>query len=86
MDILKEVQTFARDTLDDSDDMAVLCVLSHGEWNHVYGYDRKTVAIKDLVDCFGDENCEHMKGKPKFVLMQMCQSGRLLRVNNKTIW
>ena len=79
---MKAVQEFARDTLMKSDDMAVLCVLSRGLWNHVYGYDGKLVAMRDLIDCFSDESCEQMKGKPKFVLMQTSQIGRLLW-NNK---
>ena len=72
---MEAVQTFTRDTLTESDDMAVLCVLSHGLWNYVYGYDGKTVAMRDLIDCFSDGYCKQMKGKPKFVLMQTCQSG-----------
>ena len=79
---MKAVQEFAKNTLKESDDMAVLCVLSHGEWNQVYGYDGKLVAMRDLIDCFSDEYCKQMKGKPKFVLMQTCQIGRLLW-NNK---
>ena len=78
---MQAVQTFARDTLDESDDMAVLCVLSHGLWNYVYGYDGKRVAMRDLIDCFSDGYCEKMKGKPKFVLIQTCQSGMLLYSN-----
>ena len=66
---------FARDRLKKSDDMSVLCVLSHGLRNYVYGYDGKRVAMRDLIDCFSDEYCTQMKGKPKFVLMKTCQSG-----------
>ena len=69
---MKAVQIFAKDTLKKSDGMAVLCVLSHGLWNHVYGYDGNRVAMRDLIDCFSDEYCTQMKGKPKFVLMQTC--------------
>ena len=72
---MEAVQTFARDTLDESDAMAVLCVLSHGLWNYVYGYDGKRVRMRDLIDCFSDGYCKQMKEKPKFVLMQTCQSG-----------
>ena len=41
----------------------------------MYGYDGKRVAMRDLINCFSDGYCKQMKGKPKFVLMQTCQSG-----------
>ena len=80
---MEAVQTFARDILKESDDMAVLCVLSHGLWNYVFGYDGNRVAMRDLMDCFSDGYCKQMKGKPKFALMQMCQLGRWGKICNR---
>ena len=55
--------------------MAVLCILSHGLHNYVFGSDGKLISIQDIVDRFSDANCPALVDKPKLILMQTCQSG-----------
>ena len=62
-------------SLDTSDQMAVLCILSHGSLGYVYGSDGNQVAITTLTGYLDDNNCAQMCGKPKFIVIQACQGG-----------
>ena len=63
-------------SLTDQDEMAVLCILSHGKESVIYGSDGKVVQAKELINQFSDRNCPQMKGKPKMVIIQACQGGK----------
>ena len=52
--------------------MAVLCILSHGKEETVFGHDGKEVPVKDL---FKSLETDHMTGKPKLIIVQACQGG-----------
>ena len=61
--------------LSESDQMAVLCILSHGELGYVYGSDGNSVALGGIVDYFSNNKCTIMAGKPKYVIIQGCRRG-----------
>ncbi|XP_076310797.1 caspase-1-like isoform X1 [Tachypleus tridentatus] len=72
-DIEKEVIRMA--TMDHSSfDIFVLCILSHGEKDHIYGVDKVKVPMKKLVDYFGKYGlAQTLVGKPKLFFFQSCQ-------------
>ena len=72
--ILGLVQKFSQ-MLEQEDQMAVLCLLSHGANGFIYGYDGELVSSRQLTDRFNNVNCKPMDGKPKVVLVQSCQIG-----------
>ncbi|KAM9322524.1 caspase-8-like [Pholidichthys leucotaenia] len=74
-DIRKAIQKYGkRDFLDD--DILVVCVLSHGEKECVFGTDGRKVLIKDLTYPFTSEKAPTLAGKPKLFFIQACQGDR----------
>ena len=69
---MKEFSTLLTDT----DQMAVLCVLSHGTRDCVYGSDGRVVSRYTLRDCLNNGNCTAMLGKPKILIIQACLTGK----------
>ena len=61
--------------LEEKDDIAVLCLLSHGSRDQIYGCDGKTVKIADITGALNNINCRIMAGKPKIIINQACQGG-----------
>ena len=66
-----------------TDDMAVLCVLSHGCDQHVFGADRKLVRENDIVDILNNVKCKAMADKPKILIIQACQTGKCCLLQSK---
>ncbi|XP_042171046.1 caspase-14-like isoform X1 [Oncorhynchus tshawytscha] len=46
---------------------------SHGHRDVIIGADKKTLAVKDIIEPFGDELCPKMKGKPKVFIIDACR-------------
>ncbi|XP_029602336.1 caspase-14 isoform X1 [Salmo trutta] len=60
-----------------SDISCVLVVISsHGDRDVIIGADNTSLAVKDIIQPFGDEQCLKMKGKPKVFLIGACRGGR----------
>jgi len=57
----------------------VLCILSHGSENKVYGTDGSgasgAIDISDITSLFNASNCPGLAGKPKLFFIQACQGG-----------
>ncbi|KAM9322893.1 caspase-8-like [Pholidichthys leucotaenia] len=71
-DIRKAIQDYGKkDFLDD--DILVVCVLSHGKEECVFGIDGEEVLIKDLMNPFTSEKAPTLAGKPKLFFIQACQ-------------
>ncbi|XP_025101960.1 caspase-7-like [Pomacea canaliculata] len=72
----------------DSDCLAV-AILSHGGemkwpqlWNHrkeilrqdfIFGVDGQYLLTSSIMDCFNDDNCPALKGKPRLFFLQACR-------------
>ena len=54
-------------------DMAVVAVLSHGTDGFLYGTDRRAVETEWIVQQLNNENCLHLRGRPKFFILQACR-------------
>ncbi|XP_070971211.1 caspase-14-like isoform X1 [Oncorhynchus clarkii lewisi] len=46
---------------------------SHGRRDGIIGADKKTLAVKDIIEPFGDELCPKTKGKPKVFIIDACR-------------
>ena len=57
----------------------VLCILSHGSENKVYGTDgyesSGAIDIREITSWFSASNCPGLAGKPKLFFIQACQGG-----------
>uniref|UniRef100_A0AAQ6A2C2 Caspase-8 n=1 Tax=Amphiprion ocellaris TaxID=80972 RepID=A0AAQ6A2C2_AMPOC len=56
-----------------NDDALVVCVLSHGENECVYGTDEQPVVLRDLTLPFKSGSAPTLAGKPKLFFIQACQ-------------
>ena len=70
--------------IEDDDQIAVLCILSHGEDGYVYGCDGNTVPVNEILQSLDNTRCVQMAGKPKIVIIQTCQGGELDYLKCKT--
>ncbi|KAM6919918.1 caspase-8-like [Lycodopsis pacificus] len=66
-----------RDFLDE--DALVVCVLSHGELECVFGADGQPVSLKELTQPFTSRGAPTLAGKPKLFFIQACQGSNYQR-------
>ena len=64
-------------SLETTDQCAVLVLLSHGREGFIYGSDGNKVELCKLFGKLNNKNCKKMAGKPKLVIVQACQGGKL---------
>ncbi|KAK0134537.1 Caspase-8 [Merluccius polli] len=60
-------------------DVLVVCVLSHGDKECVFGTDGKEVTLSDLRGPFTSERAPTLAGKPKLFFVQACQGSNFQR-------
>ncbi|KAG9328057.1 hypothetical protein JZ751_016670 [Albula glossodonta] len=60
-------------------DCLVVCVLSHGDRDLVYGVDENEVYLSQLTSHFSGDGCPSLVGKPKLFFIQACQGGKVQR-------
>ena len=58
----------------DQYDCFVLCISTHGEENGIFGTDRVTLPIKDIVSPFAGPKCQSLSGKPKLFFISACRN------------
>ena len=51
----------------------IVCILSHGYENFVYGVDDQEVAVRYLTMFFRSSKCKTLANKPKIFFIQACQ-------------
>ena len=57
------------------DQCAVLCLLTHGVEDYIYGSDGRTLYLQRLLSSLDNIHCIQMANKPKVVVIQSCQGG-----------
>ncbi|KAI9518637.1 hypothetical protein NQZ68_035513 [Dissostichus eleginoides] len=71
-DMKMELQKLCRRSFLDEDAL-VICVLSHGEKECVFGTDGKPVFLRELSQPFSSRAAPTLAGKPKLLFIQACQ-------------
>lgn len=56
-------------------DSLVVCILTHGVENQLYGTDEELIPVDMIFKPFNGYNCPTLVGKPKLFLMQACRGG-----------
>ena len=54
-------------------DMAVICILSHGENGYIICTDGQKISVEDILYKFNNRQAAPLKGKPKYFLFQACR-------------
>ena len=54
-------------------DMAVICILSHGENGYIICTDGQKISVEDILYKFNNSQAAPLKGKPKYFLFQACR-------------
>ena len=68
-----ELFEFATDNIHHKMDMAVVCILSHGENGHIICTDGQKISVEDILWKFNNRQAAPLKGKPKYFLFQACR-------------
>ena len=58
-------------------DSLVICILTHGVEDKLYGTDGNVVAVDTICKSFNGPSCPTLAGKPKLFLFQACRGERL---------
>ena len=70
------INNFANSENHIKSNMAILAILSHGSDGILYGVDNGPLYIEDITEQLNNENCIHLRGKPKFFIFQGCRGLR----------
>lgn len=68
-----ELSDFATDNIHHQMDMAVICILSHGENGYIICTDGQKISVEDILYKFNNRQAAPLKGKPKYFLFQACR-------------
>ncbi|XP_076358068.1 caspase-2-like isoform X5 [Tachypleus tridentatus] len=71
--IIDVVEAFSKKPEHEHVDSCVVIILSHGEYDIVYGTDAEEIRIEKILDCFNNESCPLLQGKPKMFFFQACR-------------
>ncbi|GMT16776.1 hypothetical protein PFISCL1PPCAC_8073, partial [Pristionchus fissidentatus] len=75
-DLLHSISTFASSSSHSFTSSVVLCVLTHGEHDALFGVDDELVSTHRILSCFNSINAPNLAGKPKIILLQACRGER----------
>ena len=64
-------------------DCFVVCILTHGIENYVYGSNGRYISIKDITGTFQANRCPNLAGKPKPFFIQACQGSNKMEGNKR---
>lgn len=68
-----ELFSFATDNIHHKMDMAVICILSHGENGYIICTDGQKISVEDILNKFNNKQALALKGKPKYFVFQACR-------------
>ncbi|XP_076358066.1 caspase-2-like isoform X3 [Tachypleus tridentatus] len=77
--IIDVVEAFSKKPEHEHVDSCVVIILSHGEYDIVYGTDAEEIRIEKILDCFNNESCPLLQGKPKMFFFQACRGMKFLQ-------
>uniref|UniRef100_A0A0N5BY97 Caspase-2 n=1 Tax=Strongyloides papillosus TaxID=174720 RepID=A0A0N5BY97_STREA len=80
LEMLEKMKKFSRLPEHFSLDSAVVCVLTHGETDCLYGVDDNQILVQDFVSLLNAKNCPGLLNKPKLFFIQACR-GCVLSTN-----
>ena len=63
-------------------DSFILCLLSHGAHNIIFGTDGGVVKIDEIAKLFDHNSCPSLAGKPKVIIVQACREIDLEKIGN----
>ncbi|XP_023322075.1 caspase-1 [Eurytemora carolleeae] len=72
-DMCKQILQFRNKPEHQQADMAIICILSHGQNDVIAGSDGREMKTDWLVEQFSNTNCPGLRGKPKFFILQACR-------------
>ncbi|GMS84745.1 hypothetical protein PENTCL1PPCAC_6920 [Pristionchus entomophagus] len=75
-DLMHKIKSFASSPDHAFRSSAVLCILTHGEHDVLYGVDDQVVNVHLLLSFFNSHNAPHLAGKPKIILLQACRGDK----------
>ena len=73
LEFKKELKNLADNPENESADMMILVVLSHGREGQIITSDGRGVDTEEIYAQFNNVNCPKLKGKPKFFIVQACR-------------
>ena len=68
-----ELTSFATDNVHVNLDMAVICLLSHGENGTIICRNGEKMSIESILLRFNNQEAPSLRGKPKYFLIQSCR-------------
>ncbi|VDD87171.1 unnamed protein product [Enterobius vermicularis] len=74
-EMLQAIQSFARRREHGLLDSCVVCVLTHGENDKLFGVDDKPLSVHEFVSQLNAINCPPLAQKPKIFILQACRGG-----------
>ncbi|CEF71026.1 Caspase-2 [Strongyloides ratti] len=76
MEMLEKMKKFSRLPEHYSHDSAVVCVLTHGETDCLYGVDDNQILVQDFISFLNAKNCPGLLNKPKLFFIQACRGSK----------
>uniref|UniRef100_A0A0N5A366 Caspase-2 n=1 Tax=Parastrongyloides trichosuri TaxID=131310 RepID=A0A0N5A366_PARTI len=76
IEMLEKIKNFSRLPEHYSLDSAVVCVLTHGETDCLYGVDDNQILVQDFVSFLNAKNCPSLVNKPKLFFIQACRGSK----------
>uniref|UniRef100_A0A0K0EN53 Caspase family p20 domain-containing protein n=1 Tax=Strongyloides stercoralis TaxID=6248 RepID=A0A0K0EN53_STRER len=76
MEMLENMKKFSRLPEHYSHDSAVVCVLTHGETDCLYGVDDNQILVQDFISFLNAKNCPGLLNKPKLFFIQACRGSK----------
>ena len=73
--LLFELGSLARMEELEDHDAIVISLNSHGRSGYYLCADNQEVSFEEILDIFSDDNCEHLKKKPKLIFFNCCRRG-----------
>ncbi|XP_013776997.1 cell death protein 3-like [Limulus polyphemus] len=67
------IEAFSKKPEHEHVNSCVVIILSHGEYDIVYGTDAEEVQVEKILDYFNNESCPLLQGKPKMFFFQACR-------------
>ncbi|XP_035689393.1 caspase-2-like [Branchiostoma floridae] len=75
--IRDEIRAFSKREKHGKMDSCIVVLMSNGTKDTIFGTDGELVHLDDILTMFDNENCPHLKGKPKLFFIQATVGGKV---------